>query len=50
MLEINEELVEVRVDTEGGLSGYVSPLIAAVWATQAPGSIGLTGSVRGIVK
>jgi len=26
------------------------PLIAAVCATQAPGSIGLTGSVRGIVK
>lgn len=24
--------------------------MAAVWATQAPGSIGRTGSVRGIVK
>lgn len=26
------------------------PLAASVWATHAPGSIGLTGSVRGIVK
>lgn len=26
------------------------PLKAAVCATQAPGSMGLTGSVRGIVK
>jgi len=28
----------------------IIPLIAAVWATHAPGSIGRTGSVRGIVK
>lgn len=27
-----------------------SPLVASMCATQAPGSIGRTGSVRGIVK
>lgn len=27
-----------------------SPLTAAVWATQAPGSIGLTGSALGKVR
>ena len=26
------------------------PLAASVWATQAPGSMGRTGSVRGMVK
>lgn len=49
MLEVIDELVDVRVVTEGGLGGY-SPIAAVVWATQAPGSIGRTGSVRGIVK
>lgn len=32
------------------LISMILPLIAAVWATHAPGSIGRTGSVRGIVK
>lgn len=42
--------VDVNVVALGGRGGNPSPLIAAVCATQAPGSIGRTGSVRGIVK
>lgn len=42
--------VEVKVVALGGRGGKPSPRIAAVCATQAPGSIGRTGSVRGIVK
>lgn len=42
--------VEVMVVALGGLGGKPSPLMAAVCATHAPGSIGRTGSVRGIVK
>lgn len=42
--------VDVNVVALGGRGGKPSPLIAAVCATQAPGSIGRTGSVRGIVK
>lgn len=42
--------VDVKVVALGGRGGKPSPLIAAVCATQAPGSIGRTGSVRGIVK
>jgi hypothetical protein len=44
-----EELVDVNVVTEGGRGGY-SPMAAVVWAIHAPGSIGLTGSVLGMVK
>ena len=49
-VEWTDELVEVRVLTDGGRRGKPSPRMAAVWATHAPGSMGLTGSVRGIVK
>jgi len=42
--------VEVNVVALGGRGGKPSPLIAAVCATHAPGSMGRTGSVRGIVK
>lgn len=42
--------VEVNVVALGGRGGKPSPRIAAVCATHAPGSIGRTGSVRGIVK
>lgn len=47
-LDVNEE-AEVIVETEGGLEEN-SPIAAVVCATQASGSIGLTGSVRGMVK
>lgn len=49
MLEVIDELVDVSVVTEGGLGGN-SPIAAVVCATQAPGSIGRTGSARGMVK
>jgi len=42
--------VEVNVVALGGRGGKPSPRIAAVCATHAPGSMGRTGSVRGIVK
>lgn len=42
--------VEVSVVALGGRGGKPSPRIAAVCATHAPGSMGRTGSVRGIVK
>uniref|UniRef100_A0A6B0V0B4 Secreted protein n=1 Tax=Ixodes ricinus TaxID=34613 RepID=A0A6B0V0B4_IXORI len=87
--EVTDDEVEVRVDTEGGLSspgstgapwkgirelprstrdggcprlrrewasaeggpgGPPAPRAASAWATHAPGSMGRTGSVRGIVK
>lgn len=42
--------VEVNVVALGGRGGKPSPRMAAVCATHAPGSMGRTGSVRGIVK
>ena len=43
---------EIQVDNKHSRSERQQrlPLTAAVWATQAPGSMGLTGSVLGIVK
>ena len=51
--EVNEELVEVMLLIEG--AGPPTRFIksrwrAVVWATQAEGSIGRTGSWRGTVK
>jgi len=49
---ISEELVEVTVLTDGGpVRPHMSMFrTASVWLTQADGSIGRTGSCRGIVK
>lgn len=49
-LEVIDEPVDVIVVTDGGLGGYSPVATCATCATQASGSIGLTGSVRGIVK
>lgn len=52
MLDVMEELVDVKVLTDGGRPGNSPgiPLHACVCATHAPGSMGRTGSVRGMVK
>jgi len=49
---MSEELVDVTVLTDGGpVRPHISmPRTASVWFTQADGSIGRTGSCRGIVK
>jgi len=49
---ISEELVEVTVLIDGGpVRPHISILrTASVWFTQADGSIGRTGSCRGIVR
>ena len=52
---VRDELVDVMVLSDelrgpAPLLGYPHPLTASVWATQADGSIGRTGSCRGTVK
>ena len=50
---VNEELVEVILLMEGAgppIRLMYSLCMAVVWATQAEGSIGRTGSCRGTVK
>jgi len=49
---MSEEVVDVMVLTEGGpVRPHMSMFrTASVWLTQADGSIGRTGSWRGIVK
>ena len=49
---ISDELVDVIVLTDGGpVRPHISMLrSASVWFTQADGSIGRTGSCRGIVR
>jgi len=49
---MSEEVVDVMVLTEGGpVRPHMSMFrTASVWLTQADGSIGRTGSCRGIVR
>ena len=47
---LGEKLSKMTYLIEGGACGISKPLTAAVCATQAPGSIGRTGSVLGTWK